>query len=138
MSTHLHPNDTIHFIDPIIFTSQVAFTGSVATGTNIASNCALALRHCSLELGGKSPLLLFADYIDGARPANNEEAKLTAAQLRESRLRQVSVQRVSVLDEKCLNHSASQPIALFIINTGLLPSSHHRTTFFYLFIEIWF
>lgn len=43
-----------------LFVTQVAFTGSVATGTRISQACAGALRHCSLELGGKSALILCA------------------------------------------------------------------------------
>ncbi|GAA2098080.1 succinic semialdehyde dehydrogenase [Microlunatus panaciterrae] len=39
----------------------VCFTGSTATGTKIAEQCAQRLIGCSLELGGKNPLLVLAD-----------------------------------------------------------------------------
>lgn len=39
----------------------VTFTGSTATGRAIATEAAAGLKKCSLELGGKSPVILFAD-----------------------------------------------------------------------------
>ncbi|MGH3347697.1 MAG: succinic semialdehyde dehydrogenase, partial [Nocardioides sp.] len=39
----------------------VCFTGSTATGTLIAAQCAERLIGCSLELGGKNPLLVLRD-----------------------------------------------------------------------------
>jgi phenylacetaldehyde dehydrogenase len=39
----------------------VTFTGSTATGRIIATEAAAGLKRCSLELGGKSPVILFAD-----------------------------------------------------------------------------
>lgn len=46
---------------------KVAFTGSVATGATVATASAKALRPCTLELGGKSPIIAFADCnIEGA------------------------------------------------------------------------
>jgi aldehyde dehydrogenase (NAD+) len=39
----------------------VSFTGSVATGKTIAQACAAQMKRCVLELGGKSPVLVFAD-----------------------------------------------------------------------------
>ena len=41
--------------------TRVAFTGSVATGRAVASAAGAQLTPVSLELGGKSPLLVFAD-----------------------------------------------------------------------------
>lgn len=40
---------------------KVAFTGSTATGRSIALACADGLKPATLELGGKSPLLVFDD-----------------------------------------------------------------------------
>jgi aminomuconate-semialdehyde/2-hydroxymuconate-6-semialdehyde dehydrogenase len=41
--------------------SRVCFTGSVATGRQVAAAAGAQLTPASLELGGKSPLLVFAD-----------------------------------------------------------------------------
>jgi 5-carboxymethyl-2-hydroxymuconic-semialdehyde dehydrogenase len=41
--------------------ARVAFTGSVATGRTVAAAAGAQLTPVSLELGGKSPLLVFAD-----------------------------------------------------------------------------
>jgi len=41
--------------------ARVAFTGSVATGRQVAAAAGTQLTPVSLELGGKSPLLVFAD-----------------------------------------------------------------------------
>jgi 5-carboxymethyl-2-hydroxymuconic-semialdehyde dehydrogenase len=41
--------------------ARVCFTGSVATGRNVAAAAGAQLTPVSLELGGKSPLLVFAD-----------------------------------------------------------------------------
>jgi acyl-CoA reductase-like NAD-dependent aldehyde dehydrogenase len=40
---------------------KIAFTGSVATGRQVARACAEALIPCSLELGGKDPMIVCAD-----------------------------------------------------------------------------
>eukprot|EP01125_Pyxidicula_operculata_P006791 TRINITY_DN2333_c0_g1_i3.p1 TRINITY_DN2333_c0_g1~~TRINITY_DN2333_c0_g1_i3.p1 ORF type:complete len:705 (+),score=192.87 TRINITY_DN2333_c0_g1_i3:9-2123(+) len=40
---------------------KLAFTGSVPTGSHIMSNAALAVKRCSLELGGKSPIIVYQD-----------------------------------------------------------------------------
>jgi len=40
---------------------KVAFTGSVATGRRVAEACARQLIPCSLELGGKDPMVVCAD-----------------------------------------------------------------------------
>jgi len=40
---------------------KVAFTGSVPTGSHIAKLCAQDIRNVTLELGGKSPILVFDD-----------------------------------------------------------------------------
>ena len=41
--------------------ARIAFTGSVATGRSVAAAAAAQLTPLSLELGGKSPLIVFAD-----------------------------------------------------------------------------
>ncbi len=48
-----------HRCNPIV--AKVAFTGSVATGRRVALAAAQMVRPCSLELGGKSALLVFDD-----------------------------------------------------------------------------
>ncbi len=40
---------------------KVSFTGSVATGQAVYAQCAETLKRVSLELGGKSPLIIFDD-----------------------------------------------------------------------------
>ena len=39
----------------------VCFTGSTAVGREVAERCARRLVGCSLELGGKNPMLVLAD-----------------------------------------------------------------------------
>jgi betaine-aldehyde dehydrogenase len=41
--------------------AKVSVTGSVATGERVAAAAAAGLKHVTLELGGKSPLIVFAD-----------------------------------------------------------------------------
>jgi len=41
--------------------NKVAFTGSTEVGREVAKEAALALKRCTLELGGKSPNVVFAD-----------------------------------------------------------------------------
>ena len=54
--------------------AKVAFTGSVATGARIMGMCAPDVRAVSLELGGKSPVLVFPDAdIDKAVEPNNTQ-----------------------------------------------------------------
>lgn len=38
---------------------KVAFTGSVATGRNVMSMATNGIKRVSLELGGKSPIVVF-------------------------------------------------------------------------------
>jgi len=40
---------------------KIAFTGSVETGRHVAEQCARRLLPCSLELGGKDPMIVCAD-----------------------------------------------------------------------------
>uniref|UniRef100_A0A2C9JJL8 Aldehyde dehydrogenase domain-containing protein n=1 Tax=Biomphalaria glabrata TaxID=6526 RepID=A0A2C9JJL8_BIOGL len=47
--------------------NKVSFTGSVASGSKVMASCAADIKHVTLELGGKSPLIIFADAdIDNA------------------------------------------------------------------------
>src|SRR5207244_10830954 len=39
----------------------ISFTGESATGSAIMANGAATLKRCSFELGGKSPVVVFAD-----------------------------------------------------------------------------
>lgn len=41
--------------------AKVSFTGSVATGTKVYTAAARDLKKCTMELGGKSPLIIFED-----------------------------------------------------------------------------
>ncbi|KAL0966291.1 hypothetical protein UPYG_G00293450 [Umbra pygmaea] len=55
--------------------AKVSFTGSVPTGKKIMEMCSQGLKHVTLELGGKSPLLIFEDSdlmnaVNGALMAN--------------------------------------------------------------------
>uniref|UniRef100_A0A0K2U320 4trimethylaminobutyraldehyde dehydrogenaselike [Aplysia californica] n=1 Tax=Lepeophtheirus salmonis TaxID=72036 RepID=A0A0K2U320_LEPSM len=55
--------------------SKLSFTGSIATGTKIMKAGADGIRHVTLELGGKSPLIIFDDAdlknaVKGALMAN--------------------------------------------------------------------
>ncbi|CAI9741913.1 4-trimethylaminobutyraldehyde dehydrogenase-like [Octopus vulgaris] len=54
---------------------KMTFTGSVPTGTKIMEACAKGIKHVTLELGGKSPLIVFANSdlesaVNGAVLAN--------------------------------------------------------------------
>ena len=40
---------------------KVAFTGSRATGSAVMAECAKTIKTCALELGGKSPAIVFDD-----------------------------------------------------------------------------
>lgn len=47
--------------------AKMSFTGSVPTGIKIMETCAKDIKHVTLELGGKSPLIIFDDaHIDNA------------------------------------------------------------------------
>ncbi|XP_072046168.1 4-trimethylaminobutyraldehyde dehydrogenase-like [Amphiura filiformis] len=55
--------------------AKVSFTGSVPTGTKIMQDCAVGIKPVTLELGGKSPLIIFGDSdvdnaVKGAMLAN--------------------------------------------------------------------
>ena len=52
---------------------KVAFTGSTVTGSKIATTCAQKLCEATFELGGKSPLILFQDFITNGGEKEEEE-----------------------------------------------------------------
>jgi len=41
--------------------AKVSFTGSVPTGKNVLKDAATSVKHVTMELGGKSPLIVFGD-----------------------------------------------------------------------------
>jgi len=47
-----------HLID---LADMICFTGSTATGRKVAARCGEQLKPCSLELGGKDPMIVLAD-----------------------------------------------------------------------------
>lgn len=60
----------------------VAFTGSTATGTQVATECAKRLIGCSVELGGKNPMIVLPDApLDRAAKSIVQSAFSTAGQL---------------------------------------------------------
>jgi len=72
----------------------VCFTGSTATGRAVASRAAERLIGCSLELGGKNPMLVLRDAdVDRAAEAAVRGCFSTSGQLC------VSIERVYVADE---------------------------------------
>jgi aldehyde dehydrogenase (NAD+)/betaine-aldehyde dehydrogenase len=67
---------------------KVAFTGSTATGAEIMRLCADPLKRVTLELGGKSPSLVFADAdLDDAVPSSVYSIYYSAGQSCEARSR---------------------------------------------------
>lgn len=55
--------------------AKVSFTGQVSTGKKVASNAAAGMKYTTMELGGKSPIIILPDAdveqaIDGAMMAN--------------------------------------------------------------------
>jgi len=58
--------------------AKIVFTGSTATGKRIAANAASQLVPCQMELGGKSPHVVFAD-VDLDRAVNGVVAGVFAA-----------------------------------------------------------
>ena len=55
--------------------AKVSFTGQVSTGKNVASSAAAGMKYTTMELGGKSPLIILPDAdldqaVDGAMMAN--------------------------------------------------------------------
>ena len=77
---------------------KVAFTGSTATGGEIMRLCADPIKRVTLELGGKSPSIVFADAnLDEAIPASVWSIYYSAGQSCEARSRLLV--EASVYDE---------------------------------------
>jgi acyl-CoA reductase-like NAD-dependent aldehyde dehydrogenase len=77
---------------------KVAFTGSTATGGEIMRLCADPIKRVTLELGGKSPSIVFADSdLDEAIPASVWSIYYSAGQSCEARSRLLV--EASVYDE---------------------------------------
>ena len=75
---------------------KVAFTGSTATGSEIMRLCAEPVKRLSLELGGKSPNLVFADAnLDDAVPSSVYAIYYAAGQSCDARSR-VLVERAAL------------------------------------------
>jgi len=75
---------------------KISFTGSVPTGRKVAEACARQLIPCTLELGGKDPMIVCADAnLDRAVSGALAGAFLNAGQLR------WGTERVYVVDEVC-------------------------------------
>jgi acyl-CoA reductase-like NAD-dependent aldehyde dehydrogenase len=73
---------------------KISFTGSIATGRRVAEACARQLIPCTLELGGKDPMVVCADAdLDRAAAGAVYGAFANAGQVC------VSTERVYVLDE---------------------------------------
>lgn len=73
---------------------KVSFTGSVGTGRKVAEACARNLTPCTLELGGKDPMVVCADaHIERAASGAVYGAFANAGQIC------VSTERVYVVDE---------------------------------------
>lgn len=53
--------DTGSFLTTDPGVSKVSFTGSVEVGSKVMSSCAASIKHVTLELGGKSPIIIFED-----------------------------------------------------------------------------
>lgn len=41
--------------------AKLSFTGSVPTGSKVMTAAAASIKHVTLELGGKSPIIIFED-----------------------------------------------------------------------------
>jgi betaine-aldehyde dehydrogenase len=59
--------DTGHFLARHPDIDKISFTGSVPTGKRVLGDAATSVKHVTMELGGKSPLIVFEDSnIDNA------------------------------------------------------------------------
>src|SRR5690606_30540157 len=73
---------------------KICFTGSVATGRRVAESCGRRLVPCTLELGGKDPMIVCADAdLERAAAGAVYGAFANAGQVC------VSTERVYVVDE---------------------------------------
>eukprot|EP01099_Mayorella_cantabrigiensis_P000910 TRINITY_DN138_c0_g1_i3.p1 TRINITY_DN138_c0_g1~~TRINITY_DN138_c0_g1_i3.p1 ORF type:complete len:519 (-),score=111.12 TRINITY_DN138_c0_g1_i3:134-1690(-) len=55
---------------------KISFTGSIPTGSNILSVCAKQIKRSSMELGGKSPIIVFDDILQYDQPRTESFNKL--------------------------------------------------------------
>lgn len=53
--------ETGHFLASHPGIAKVSFTGSVPTGKKVLKDAAATVKHVTMELGGKSPLIIFSD-----------------------------------------------------------------------------
>ena len=110
---------------------KVAFTGSTKTGAEIMRLCAEPLKRLTLEIGGKSPNLIFADAsLDDAIPSSVWSIFYSAGQSCEARSR-VLVERplydqvVSAFAEKASALKVGDPLDPET-QMGSLISAQHR------------
>jgi len=110
---------------------KVAFTGSTKTGAEIMRLCAEPLKRLTLELGGKSPNLIFADAnLDDAIPSSVWSIFYSAGQSCEARSR-VLVEKplydqvVSAFAEKASSLKVGDPLDPET-QMGSLISAQHR------------
>lgn len=82
----------------------ITFTGSVATGRRVATRAAEQLTPCILELGGKSPVVVFADadldqlareLVAGFTDANGQSCDLPSLLVVESSVEQTVLERLA-------------------------------------------
>ena len=59
--------------------AKIAFTGSTAVGKQIAATAAATLKRVTLELGGKSPNIVFVDADNQAIDLGSDPAFVPAA-----------------------------------------------------------
>jgi acyl-CoA reductase-like NAD-dependent aldehyde dehydrogenase len=110
---------------------KVAFTGSTKTGAEIMRLCAEPLKRLTLELGGKSPNLIFADAnLDDAIPSSVWSIFYSAGQSCEARSRVLVEQPlydqvVSAFAEKASALKVGDPLDPET-QMGSLISAHHR------------
>ncbi|HET7045718.1 MAG TPA: aldehyde dehydrogenase family protein [Gaiellaceae bacterium] len=109
---------------------KVAFTGSTATGGQIMRLCSDPIKRLTLELGGKSPNLIFADAdLDSAIPSAAWSIFYSAGQSCEARSR-VLVERpiyddvVAALAEKAKAVRVGDPLAAETQMGSLISTSH--------------
>jgi acyl-CoA reductase-like NAD-dependent aldehyde dehydrogenase len=87
---------------------KISFTGSVRTGRVVAEACARSLVPCTLELGGKDPMIVCADAdLDRAARGAVFGAFTNSGQVCMSTERVYVVEEVAeAFTEKCLDHTA--------------------------------
>jgi aldehyde dehydrogenase (NAD+) len=100
---------------------KVSFTGSTKTGSEVTRLCAQPIKRLTLELGGKSPNLIFGDAdLDDAIPSACWSIFFAAGQSCEARSR-IMVQR-SVYDEVLAR--LVEAAGKIVVGDPLDPASH--------------